>query len=189
MSLIDPKQIPTVSELCQQVLDQKHQTNRHAISNMERALSTYRTRNRVYGNNYKRFGAIMHALYPDGIQLDTPHQHNRFGIILQMISKLSRYVTDPLAGHIDSIHDMGVYCFMLEELDSEQAGMDVASPVKLVTTVKQVELQEALPNPCEHSWRNVTPEELAADATLDPDTLICRMCGDKNDDSVRHGSY
>jgi hypothetical protein len=126
-------------------------SNRHTISNLQRATDTYRSRNRVYGNNYKRFGKIMQALYPDGVTLKTEHQWNRFGIIIQLVSKLSRYVTDPLNGHLDSIHDMGVYSFMLEELDAEQAGMDIKSPVAgLVTTVNR---KEVLPNPCEHVYR------------------------------------
>jgi hypothetical protein len=124
--------------------------NHHTISNLSKALETYRTRNRVYGNNYKRFGVIMQALYPKGVTINTVHQWNRFGIILQKISKLSRYVTDPLSGHIDSIHDDAVYSFMLQELDSEAAGLDVSPPEPLITVV---EPKEALPNACEHLYR------------------------------------
>jgi hypothetical protein len=127
--------------------------NHHAISNMERALSTYRDRNRVYGNNYKRFGIIMHSLYPKGVDFSTPEQWNRFGIILQMISKLSRYVTDPAAGHIDSVHDMGVYAFMLEELDAEQAGLDVLPPIPLTTVLRDVGPKDVLPGACEHVYK------------------------------------
>jgi hypothetical protein len=127
--------------------------NHHAISNMERALSTYRDRNRVYGNNYKRFGIIMHSLYPKGVDFSTPEQWNRFGIILQMISKLSRYVTDPAAGHIDSVHDMGVYAFMLEELDAEQAGLDVLPPIPLTTVLRDVGPKDVLPGDCEHVYK------------------------------------
>jgi hypothetical protein len=128
--------------------------NHHAISNMERALETYRKRNKVYGNNYKRFGSIMHSLYPNGVKLNTEHQWNRFGIILQLISKLSRYVTDPENGHLDSIHDAGVYCFMLEELDAEQAGLNVKPPAPLVTVVSP---KEVLPNACQHIYREGEP--------------------------------
>jgi hypothetical protein len=124
--------------------------NHHTISNLSKALETYRTRNRVYGNNYKRFGAIMQALYPNGVTINNIHQWNRFGIIIQKISKLSRYVTDPLSGHIDSIHDDAVYSFMLQELDSEAAGLDVSPPEPLITVV---DCKEALPNPCEHIYR------------------------------------
>jgi hypothetical protein len=131
--------------------------NHHAISNMERALKTYRDRNRVYGNNYKRFGVIMHALYPDGVTINDAHQWNRFGIILQKISKLSRYVTDPMHGHIDSIHDDGVYSFMLEELDAEDLNFDVSPPAPLVTTVKPT-AKDILPNPCEHIYNKNDPK-------------------------------
>jgi hypothetical protein len=153
----------TCDECLSKVEEHRKADNRHAISNMERALKTYKTRNRVYGNNYKRFGAIMAALYPNGVTIKTEHEWNRFGIILQKISKLSRYVTDPMNGHIDSIHDDGVYSFMLEELDSEQAGMDITSPIDLKTIVEatvtrgfrlasEEALKEIFPNPCEHVY-------------------------------------
>lgn len=148
---------------------ERAKNNCHAISNMERALKTYRDRNRVYGNNYKRFGAIMEALYPSGVFIKTAHEWNRFGIILQKLSKLSRYVTDPHNGHIDSIHDDAVYSFMLEELDSEQVGMDVTPPAPLATFVSP---KDVLPNPCEHIYR-FTPGE--------PETFApkCTLCGEE----------
>lgn len=155
--------------------------NHHAISNMERALSTYRDRNRVYGNNYKRFGIIMHSLYPKGVDFTTPEQWNRFGIILQMISKLSRYVTDPAAGHIDSIHDMGVYSFMLEELDAEQAGLDVLPPIPLTTVLRDVGPKDVLPGACEHVYvypcfkQAIIKRCVASEHTCG--VLSCAACG------------
>lgn len=157
-------------------------SNHHTISNLTKALETYRTRNRVYGNNYKRFGAIMMALYPKGVTINTEHQWNRFGIIIQKISKLSRYVTDPLNGHIDSIHDDAVYSFMLQELDSEAAGLDVTPPEPLVTVKDR---RVALPNPCEHIYKSHCPTD---EQQCDPSCKLqhrvsCIRCGDANEET------
>ena len=89
-----------------------------AIENLEKALETYRERNKLYGDNYKHFGEVMCALFPKGLRLYTTHDWNRFGVLIQIISKLTRYTQIPLVGHQDSIHDMIVYSAMLEELDA-----------------------------------------------------------------------
>jgi hypothetical protein len=171
-------------------LKKDNKSNHHTISNLEKALGTYRTRNRVYGNNYKRFGAIMMALYPKGVTINTEHQWNRFGIIIQKISKLGRYVTNPLDGHIDSIHDDAVYSFMLQELDSEAAGLDVTPPEPLIT-VKNC--KEALPNPCEHIYRcRCTTDEQQCDNVCKMNHgMICIRCGEterRQNDCIRHRS-
>lgn len=162
--------------------------NHHAISNMERATKTYKTRNRVYGNNYKRFGVIMMSLFPEGVLLNTAHQWNRFGILIQKVSKLSRYVTDPMNGHMDSVHDDGVYSFMLEQLDAEQLGLSTDAPVPLVMTQGYLEREEVLPNPCEHvfkypcrklpqdKWCAIVPGQMHACGFM-----TCINCGEKYD--------
>jgi hypothetical protein len=81
------------------------------------ATETFRERAAVYGDNYLRFGHVMQALFPDGVTINNADDWNRFGIIIQKVSKLSRYATNPYCGHIDSTHDDGVYSFMLESLD------------------------------------------------------------------------
>lgn len=79
---------------------------------------TYRERNAAYGDNYKQHGFIMDALFPKGINLVTVQDHNRFGIITMLAAKLCRYCNNfEKGGHKDSIHDLGVYAFMLQELD------------------------------------------------------------------------
>jgi hypothetical protein len=126
----------------------------HVLANFEEAMKTFRVRNKAYGNNYKRFGAVMAALYNDtGWRFETPDEFNRAGIILQIVSKLTRYVADPAVGHIDSIHDAGVYCFMLEELDAEQQGYFVTSPD---AAPQQINIQET----CEHIWKELPASNL-----------------------------
>jgi hypothetical protein len=89
---------------------------------MQSGASTYRARNKVYGDSYHRHGQVMKALYPQGVELKTIEDFNRFGIVNMLVSKITRYANDPSLGHIDSIHDMGVYSFMLEELDRTYQG-------------------------------------------------------------------
>lgn len=85
---------------------------------MEVAARTYKERNKVYGDSYKRHGSIMKALYPEGVTLETEQDFNRFGVMNMIVSKLCRYSNNfETGGHQDSIHDLGVYSFMLEELD------------------------------------------------------------------------
>lgn len=88
-----------------------------AIKNLEEALETYKERNKIYGDNYKQFGYIMTALFPSGIPGDSPLAWNRLGVIVQIVSKLSRYAQNIGEPHKDSIHDIIVYAAMLEELD------------------------------------------------------------------------
>lgn len=93
------------------------------------AAKIYEERNKVYGDNYKHYGAVVQSLFPDGIVLDTDDEHNRFGVLTMMMSKFTRYAQNfkPVheegvlqhVGHADSLDDLAVYCMMLKELDAE----------------------------------------------------------------------
>jgi hypothetical protein len=81
---------------------------------------TYDQRNRIYGDNYKKFGHLMGFLFPDGIPVSTAEDHNRLGIFIQCLSKLTRYAESMKnGGHADSAHDLCVYAAMLEELTDD----------------------------------------------------------------------
>ena len=84
---------------------------------IEEAAETFRQRNLVYGDNYLNFGFFVAKLFPFGLTLKTPEDWNRFGVLCQILSKISRYANNFSIGHIDSMHDIGVYAFMLESLD------------------------------------------------------------------------
>ena len=85
---------------------------------LEQALKTSKERNKTYGDNYYKFGRIMKELFPNGITLTNEADFNRFGCLVQIVSKISRYVNSfKQGGHQDSIHDLGVYAFIQEELD------------------------------------------------------------------------
>ena len=98
------------------------------------AAELYRERNKMYGDNYKRFGKIMHLLFPSGLTLLSAEDHNRFGIFVQVTSKLTRYaelfskigqsekIDKTLA---DCLDDTSVYSMMLRELDNESKQMEM----------------------------------------------------------------
>lgn len=89
------------------------------------AAAIYEQRNKLYGDNYKRFGPIMALLFPDGIELNGGDDFNRFGVFVQMIAKCTRYAEQfSRGGHEDSLDDLAVYTMMLQELDNELRAAD-----------------------------------------------------------------
>lgn len=87
---------------------------------MEQAIQTYRDRLAIYGNNAKdRHGEVMASFFPNGYTLGTADDFARFSIFNMIIAKLVRYTNDFDTPHQDSIHDVGVYAFVLEEMGQE----------------------------------------------------------------------
>lgn len=76
---------------------------------------TYRERNKVYGDNYKRVGEVMMALFPEGVTINTKEQFNVWHLFELMVVKLTRFANSGLT-HEDSIHDLAVYAAMVESL-------------------------------------------------------------------------
>lgn len=88
-----------------------------ALPLMRRAMETRAERRGIYGASEQKFATVMMALYPKGFNLTRREDFLRFGIVTQIISKLCRYTHNPYEGHVDSVHDLGVYSFMLEAED------------------------------------------------------------------------
>lgn len=80
---------------------------------------TYRERNKVYGDNYKRVGAVMKALFPAGVQLQSEQDFNTWHLFELMVVKLTRFANSGLT-HQDSIHDLAVYAAMVESLINKE---------------------------------------------------------------------
>ncbi len=76
---------------------------------------TFRERNKVYGDNYKRVGDVMAALFPAGVELSTPEDFNVWHLFELMVVKMTRFANSGLT-HEDSIHDLAVYAAMVESL-------------------------------------------------------------------------
>ena len=73
---------------------------------------TFEERRKVYGDNFKRVPEVMKILFPEGVpqELLTTTQWYLFELL---ILKISRFASGNLT-HIDSVHDAGVYCAMIE---------------------------------------------------------------------------
>ena len=91
---------------------------KHSSACLKRALQTFKDKGKVYGDGYVRHGEITAILFPDGIHLQSPEDFARFSLLNCLIMKLIRY-SDHFknVGHKDSIHDFGVYSFILEGYD------------------------------------------------------------------------
>jgi len=84
---------------------------------LAKATETYSDRTLKYKNTWRPVADITKILYPNGITLKTSDDYAKFHILQWVIGKLVRYVQgndDP-----DSIHDCGVYSFILEHIATE----------------------------------------------------------------------
>ena len=87
------------------------------IKNLKQAVKTFEERGKSYGDSYNQYGEIMKVLFPNGVKLETKEDFNRMGLLNMMVSKLVRYTNQWDKPHKDSVHDLGVYSFMLESYD------------------------------------------------------------------------
>jgi len=78
-------------------------------------LKTFKERNKIYGDNWKRIGCVLEALFPDGVTIKTAKEHNRYHLFMMIMVKITRLSTTNI-NHIDSAHDIAVYSAMLESL-------------------------------------------------------------------------
>lgn len=76
---------------------------------------TAKEREATYGDNYKRVGAVLKALFPDGITLNTEKEFMVFHLLNMKLAKTTRFVCTQMT-HKDSIHDDAVYSAMIETL-------------------------------------------------------------------------
>lgn len=94
----------------------------HPVKRMMREQGeVFEERAKQYGDNYKEIGAMLDALFPEGLSVDNPDDFNRLGVLIQMCSKLTRYTNAFRRGegHDDSLADLAVYTTMLREIDQE----------------------------------------------------------------------
>jgi hypothetical protein len=86
---------------------------------LDRARQTHLDRIAVYGDKgYEVHAAVLKVLFPDGITLTTQAEFARWAVFEMIVAKLCRYATNyTTGGHADSVHDLGVYSFMLEAHD------------------------------------------------------------------------
>ena len=88
---------------------------------LEAAAKTFAAKNKEYGENWRRVGPALMALFGgEPITLSSEKDHERFHILMLIVVKLTRYTVNwDQGGHKDSIHDAAVYAAMLEAIDDE----------------------------------------------------------------------
>lgn len=91
-----------------------------ADERLARHADLYRQRHEVYGENFRVVGAILKALFPNGVKLETEDDHNRWHLFVLEIVKITRYANNwEKGGHEDSQDDLSVYAAMLAEIEAE----------------------------------------------------------------------
>lgn len=81
---------------------------------MLEAVETFRKRNAQYKDGQNNVGGVMMALFPDGVTLKTKEDFIKWHLLELLVVKITRFANGGLS-HIDSIHDAGVYSFMIEK--------------------------------------------------------------------------
>jgi hypothetical protein len=85
---------------------------------LHHAAALFEERNRQYGDNYKNIGTVMHAMYPDGLTVNTPEEWTRLMLQVHRVTKETRYASNfGRGGHADSLADLSVYAQMAAETD------------------------------------------------------------------------
>lgn len=106
-----------IEELAKAARRETKKTNT-AADKLEAMAATFRERNKVYGDNFIRLGHSMHAMFPEGLTVNTPEDWTRLYFFFLQQVKASRYATNfNKGGHVDSVHDAAVYMAMLESFD------------------------------------------------------------------------
>lgn len=78
----------------------------------------YKRKDAEYGNAYVRAGHILAVLFPDGIELKTVQDHNRYTLVAHIVGDLCRYTGQfECGGHKDSLDDLIAYGAMLGLID------------------------------------------------------------------------
>ena len=109
---------------------------------LREAADTFEERSKLYGDNYKKFGHMMDALFPNGLTVKGPDAFNRLGIFIQVASKFTREAEQfDNTAHDDSLLDMSVYANMLRELKAGErersAEVDLSDFTRLVEEPKE----------------------------------------------------
>lgn len=111
------------------------------------AARLFQDRNQEYGANYREWGAVMAAMYPQGLTVRTQEEWLRLCLQVVRVMKETRYAKNFVrGGHQDSMDDLSVYAMMAAEMD-EIAGL----PLIAGKSLQKSELSQDMP------WLRPTP--------------------------------
>lgn len=88
---------------------------------MQEAIDLYSKKGATYGHTYLEFGHLMECIFTDGIQLKDYEDFNRFAALSMVVHKLLRYgnLWDDPERASEELRDMGVYSFILQEINDD----------------------------------------------------------------------
>ena len=90
------------------------------LQNLQESIKTFEAKSNEYDNTYKVAGRTLHAMFPNGIFLETEDDFIRFSNFVMCNTKMIRYAGNlKQGGHKDSAHDLIVYSAMLEAKTNE----------------------------------------------------------------------
>lgn len=116
----------------------KEKTVNKVSDDLTRLAQLHESRNSEYGNAYKKHGAVMLALFPEGLNISSEGDQARLGVLNILVGKLVRYAgAFPNRGHDDSLDDLAVYAMMLKELDQEKRAAPTLAKIELSSTMSQ----------------------------------------------------
>lgn len=89
---------------------------------LEEKAKLFDKKNLSYGDTFHTHGKLM-EIFQEGTGrfiLKNHHDFNRYAIVVQILTKLARYMYNfKKGGHEDSLDDISVYCQILKQLDME----------------------------------------------------------------------
>jgi hypothetical protein len=85
---------------------------------MENMLATFKERGKIYKTNYLMIGEILSVMFPEGVVLKTPEDHNKWHLFLMTMVKATRLANTNLS-HEDSGLDMAVYASMFAGMNMQ----------------------------------------------------------------------
>lgn len=82
---------------------------------LDAAKETFHERREQHGRADVTFGAVMAALFPNGVTLMDENDQRAFQMLGHVVGKLTRFVNSGMK-HKDSIHDTITYAALLESM-------------------------------------------------------------------------
>lgn len=86
---------------------------------LEQLAALYLKKNAEYGAAYEDAGAVLAALFPEGVWLTSPQAFVRFALVCRIADKLTRYTKNFTTGHPDSLDDLAVLAQILRTVDDD----------------------------------------------------------------------
>jgi hypothetical protein len=100
-------------------LDQKAREGTQVYDMLAALSRINKERGALYGYDYLHLGEAMVGFFPNGLELRTAEDFNRFALFVHLGTKLNRYAQQiKKGGHVDSLDDLSVYAQLLQQFDS-----------------------------------------------------------------------